>query len=117
MSLAFTRGQLASARIAPVFGSIAIAVAPLGEYCAPTPARTCSTSSCRAASMLSWSVFPGKVWCTSSIEIGCPIASLTIRLTPSWPRSTRLNFHSSPLLPWSPQPTSPRTCDAAQERG
>ena len=34
-----------SARILPVLGSATIAVAPLGEYWAPTPARICSTSS------------------------------------------------------------------------
>ena len=89
-SLALTLGQLASARIAPVFGFITIAVAPRGEYWAPTPASTCSTSFCSAESIVSSTVLPGSVGRTSSIAIGCPIASLTVRRMPSLPRSALL---------------------------
>ena len=85
-----TPGQFASARIAPVFGFITIAVAPFGEYCAPTPASTCSTSFCSAESIVSLTVLPGSVGRTLSIAIGCPIASLTVRLIPSLPRSALL---------------------------
>ena len=70
-----------------MFGFITIAVAPFGEYWAPTPASTCSTSSWRAASIVRRRVDPGTTGFTSWTDIGCPIASLTTRRRPSCPRS------------------------------
>src|ERR1700751_2194703 len=58
-SLALIRGQLAIARIAPVLGFRPIGVALCGEYAAPTPASTCSTSLCSGADSVSRSVLPG----------------------------------------------------------
>ena len=54
-------GQFASARIAPVLGLTAIAVAPCGEYSAPTSARTRSTSCWSPESIVSATVLPGTV--------------------------------------------------------
>ena len=80
-SLASTRGQLASARISPVRGSITIAVAPFGLVAsAPTPASTASTRSWIVASSVSCERrCPAASGCVvARSTIGWPSASLTI---------------------------------------
>ena len=96
-SLALIRGQLASARIAPVLGFITIAVALWGEYVAPTPASTCSTSLWSGADSVRCSDLPGSISRTLSTAIVWPRASLTIRRSPARPIKSLLYSDSRPL--------------------
>jgi hypothetical protein len=108
---------LASARIAPVLGSTAIAVALLGEYVLPTCASTRSTCCCSPESIVSWTIRPGSVARRSSIEIGWPFASLTIRRRPLVPWSTLLYWYSIPLAPSPSRCTEPISPAASAPRG
>ena len=101
-----------------MFGFITIAVAPLGEYCAPTPGEHLLdlVLERRVDRQLQRSC-PGSVGRTSSIEIGCPIASLTTAATPSLPAQRVVVAILDPAEAASPQPTVPSTCEAAHERG
>ena len=103
------RGQLASARIAPLLGSMTIAVAPLGFHVLPTSLSTCSARSWMLASSVRRTLWPGRTGLVSRISIGSPIASLTSLRSPSVPVSCLSSEYSSPPRPWSSVP------DAAEQ--
>ena len=65
-------------------------------------------------SRLIWSVFPatGSILSSATFSSSTPLASVTVRMVPSFPFNTSSYFTSSPMIPWLSPPVNPRTLDA-----
>ncbi len=69
------------------------------------------------ASSVNEMAVPATSGCTSVIDTGCPIASLTTCRWPARPCNSALREYSSPASPLPSVPTTPSTCAASVPRG
>ncbi len=103
--------------MSPLFGFIAIAVAPFGLNVRPTSASTLSVRASSEASSVKRMSDPGCMSLNCSSDTGSPRASFTMRCSPSVPPSLSFNCCSIPRSPLLSIPTVPITCDARAPSG